>query len=169
MAEHRGFLPGHDGERYLADTPKGKGRPLHSVEGVEPPDTRVESADFQDPPWRPAHFRPELSSASNVKGTSMPQDHTLHDATNRPHVGRLPRRPGRCTRLLAGLAAMALSLPAVAGGQRQMHDAKAALAMLEDLRVEDGLSADDPGCDRYVRQDYDSNRPTRPERPASTK
>lgn len=39
-----------------------------------------------------------------------------------------------------------------------MHDAKAALSMLEELRVKDELSADDPSCERYVRQDYDSNR-----------
>lgn len=60
--------------------------------------------------------------------------------------------------MLTAIASIALSLPAVAAGQRQMHDAKAALSMLEDLRVEDELSADDPGCERYVRQDYDSNR-----------
>ena len=30
--------------------------------------------------------------------------------------------------------------------------------MLDELRVEDELSADDPGCERYARQDYDSNR-----------
>ena len=39
-----------------------------------------------------------------------------------------------------------------------MHDAKAALSMLEGLRVEDELSDDDPGCECYVRQVYDSNR-----------
>lgn len=53
---------------------------------------------------------------------------------------------------------MALSLPGIAAAQRQMHDAKGALSMLDGLRVEDELSTDAPGCDRYVRQDYVSNR-----------
>lgn len=88
----------------------------------------------------------------------MPRNHTPYDATDRRHAGRVRRRPGHCARILAGVAAVALSLPAVAAGQRQMHDAKGALSMLDGLRVEAELSDDDPGCERYVRQDYASNR-----------
>lgn len=90
----------------------------------------------------------------------MPQDRAPLHATNRRHACRARRRPrpGRHARILTAIAATVLSLPAPAAGQRQMHDAKAALSMLDELRVEDELSADDPGCERYVRQDYDSNR-----------
>lgn len=53
---------------------------------------------------------------------------------------------------------MILALCGSAFGQRQMHDAKAALAMLEELVVEKELLDGAPGCDRYVRSEYASNR-----------
>jgi len=53
---------------------------------------------------------------------------------------------------------MILALCGPASGQRQLHDAKAALAMLEELVVENELLDGAPGCDRYVRGEYASNR-----------
>ena len=46
----------------------------------------------------------------------MPRNHTPYDATDRRHAGRVRRRPGHCARILAGVAAVALSLPGVAAG-----------------------------------------------------
>ena len=63
----------------------------------------------------------------------------------------------RCRACAAGTA-MILALCGTAFAQRQMHDAKAALAMLEELVVEKELLDGAPGCDRYVRSEYASNR-----------
>ena len=89
----------------------------------------------------------------------MPQDHIPHSATSLRHADARGRRPSpRYGRILATVAAVALLLPGITAGQRQMHDAKGALSMLDELRLQDELSDDAPGCDRYVRRDYVSNR-----------
>ena len=64
-----------------------------------------------------------------------------------------PRRGPVCV----AAAAMIFALCGSATGQRQMHDATAALATLERLTVEDEIPDDAPGCDRYLRREYASN------------
>lgn len=82
----------------------------------------------------------------------MPKSHFLFRATKSMYGG------WRARRVVVAATVMTLVVCGSASGQRQMHDARAALAMLERLGVEDELSADADDCERYRRADYDSNQ-----------